>query len=126
MLNRLDKMFRNLDTGMTRDKYFTMKEQMEQEPIESEIPPDLNDFPEIVIDAISAFNLLGDRVYPEIGYTGKDYTNLSHIMNIYGIEDKEYFLEILHWLDARTIKKSSEQMKKEYEKLKRQSSGKRS
>ena len=119
-------MFRNLDTGMTRDKYFTMKEQMEQEPVESEIPPDLNDFPEIVTDAISAFNLLGDRVYPEIGYTGKDYTNLSHIMNIYGIEDEEYFLEILHWLDVRTIKKSSEQMKKEYEKLKRQSSGKRS
>ena len=50
-------MFRNLDTGMTRDKYFAMKEQLGQEPIDSEIPPDLNDLPDIVINAISTFNL---------------------------------------------------------------------
>lgn len=119
-------MFLNFDTGMTRDKYFAMKEQLGQEPVESEIPPDLEDFPEIVNYAISTFNLLGDKVYPEIGYTGKDYTNLPYILEIYNIDDKEYFLELLNWLDARAIKKSSEQMKKEYEKLKRQSSGKRS
>ena len=99
-------------------------EQLGKEPIESEIPPDFEDLPEIVVQALSTFNMLGDRAYPEIGYVGKDYTNLSYYIDIYDVEDKEYFLEILAWLDARAIKKSSEMMKREYEKLKRQNRGK--
>ena len=101
-----------------------MMEQLGKEPIESEIPPDFEDLPEIVVQALSTFNMLGDRAYPEIGYVGKDYTNLSYYIDIYDVEDKEYFLEILAWLDARAIKKSSEMMKREYEKLKRQNRGK--
>ena len=99
-------------------------EQLGKEPIESEIPPDFEDLPEIVVQALSTFNMLGDRAYPEIGYVGKDYTNLSYYIDIYDVEDREYFLEILAWLDARAIKKSSEMMKREYEKLKRQNRGK--
>ena len=109
---------------MTRDKYLDMMEQLGKEPIESEIPPDFEDLPEIVVQALSTFNMLGDRAYPEIGYVGKDYTNLSYYIDIYDVEDREYFLEILAWLDARAIKKSSEMMKREYEKLKRQNRGK--
>ena len=111
---------------MTRDKYLEMMEQLNQEPVDEEIPPDFEDLPDIVVLAINTFNSLGDRVYPEIGYVGKDYTNLPFFIDIYGIEDTEFFLEILSWLDSRAIKKSSEAMKKEYEKLKRKSSGKRS
>ena len=99
-------------------------EQLGKEPIEEEIPPDFEDLPEVVVDAVATFNMLGDRVYPEIGYVGKDYTNLNYYMDIYSVEDKEYFLEILAWLDARAVKKSSEMMKREYEKLKRQNRGK--
>ena len=44
-------MFRNLDTGMTRNKYLDMCEQLEQEPIEKEIPPAWEDFPELVQNA---------------------------------------------------------------------------
>ena len=109
---------------MTRNKYFEMMEQLEQEPKEEEIPPDWEDFPEIAIAAVSTFNLLGDRIYPEIGYVGKDYTNLSVYLDIHEIEDRELFLEILSFLDSRAIKKSSDQMKREYDKLKRKSSGK--
>jgi len=108
---------------MTRTRYLDMMEQLGKEPIEEELPPDWEDLPEIIIDALSTFNSLGDRVYPEIGFTGKDYTNLSFFLEVYDIEDKEYFLEILSWLDSRAIKKSSEQLKKEYDKLKRKSSG---
>ena len=109
---------------MTRDKYLDMMEQLGKEPVESEIPPDFEDLPEIVVQALSTFNMLGDRAYPEIGYVGKDYTNLSYYIDIYDVQDKEYFLEILAWLDARAIKKSSEMMKREYEKLKRHNRGK--
>lgn len=118
-LDRLRILYQNLDTGMTAEKYFSMMEQLGKEPIESEIPPDWEDLPEIAIDAINTWNHLGDRVYPEIGYIGKDYTNLDHWIELYQITDKEFFLQLLHWLDSKAIKKSSEQLKKEYEKLKR-------
>ena len=123
-LKRLESLFQNSDTGMTRDKYLDMMEQLGKEPVESEIPPDFDDLPEIVVQAVSTFNMLGDRAYREIGFVGKDYTNLSYYIDIYDVEDKEYFLEILAWLDARAIKKSSEMMKREYDKLKRQNRGK--
>ena len=110
---------------MTRDRYFEMMEQLGQDPIEEEIPASWEDLPEIFSQAIMTFNSLGDRVYPDIGYIGKDYTNLPILLEIYGIEDTDYFLEILNWLDSRAIKKSSEQLKREYDKMKRQSSGKR-
>jgi len=63
--------------------------------------------------------MLGDRVYPEIGYIGKDFTNLPIYLEVHGVEDKEFFLEILSWLDSRAIKKSAAQLKREYDKLKR-------
>lgn len=98
-------------------------EQLGKEPSPDEIPPDFEDLPDIIIYAVNTYNMLGDRVYPEIGYIGKDYTNLNHYFEAYEIEDKEYFLQILSWLDSRAIKKSSENLKKEYDKLKRKSSG---
>ena len=108
---------------MTAEKYFSMMEQLEKEPKPEEIPPELSDFPDIVAFAVNTWNHLGDRVYSEIGYTGKDFTNLPYWIELYEIEDMEFFLILLHWLDDRAIKKSSEQLKKEYEKLKRQNRG---
>ena len=108
---------------MTRERYLDMMEQLGKEPVENEIPPDILDLPEIIVDALNTFNNLGDRVFPEIGYVGKDYTNLPFFLEAYGVTDKEFFLEILSWLDSRAIKRSSEQLKKEYDKLKRKSSG---
>jgi hypothetical protein len=123
LLKRLENLYVNLDTGMTQEKYLNICEQLGQEPNPDKMPPAWEDLPEIAQTAINTFNALGDRVYPEIGYVGKDYTNLSILIDIYGIEDTDYFIEILNWLDARAIKKSSDNLKKEYDKLKRKSSG---
>ena len=108
---------------MTKERYLEMMEQLGEEPKPEEIPPDFEDFPPIVAFAMNTFNMLGDRMYPDIGYVGKDYTNLKHFMDVYGIEDKEFFLDILYFLDSRAIKKSAEMMKREREKLKRKSRG---
>jgi hypothetical protein len=123
LLKRLENLYVNLDTGMTQEKYLNICEQLGQEPNPDKMPPSWEDLPEIAQIAINTFNALGDRVYPEIGYIGKDYTNLPILLDIYGIEDTDYFIEILNWLDARAIKKSSDNLKKEYDKLKRKSSG---
>jgi hypothetical protein len=123
LLKRLENLYVNLDTGMTQEKYLKICEQIGQEPNSDKMPPSWEDLPEIAQIAINTFNALGDRVYPEIGYVGKDFTNLPILIDIHGIEDTDYFIEILNWLDARAIKKSSDNLKKEYDKLKRKSSG---
>lgn len=92
---------------------------MGQEPNPEEIPPDMDDFPSIMVQALNTFSGLGDRVYPDIGYMGKDFTTLPYYMEMYGVEDTELFLELLTWLDSRAIKQSQEQLKREREKLKR-------
>jgi len=92
------------------------------QPIDPKVMPvAIEDFPDIVLIAINIFNRLGDRVYPEIGYIGKDYTNLLMYMEMLGVEtpDKDFFLEVIEWLDARAIKKSAESLKREYDKMKR-------
>jgi len=104
---------------MTRDRYLTMCEQMGQEPKEEEIPPDSEDFPDLVAYALNTFHSLGDRVYPDIGYMGKDFTNLPLYIEMYSIEDNELFLEILTYLESRAIKQSQEALKREREKQKR-------
>ena len=40
------------------------------------MPISWDDFPDIVVYAINIFNRLGDRVYPEIGYVGKDVESI--------------------------------------------------
>ena len=104
---------------MTRERYFKMCEQLGQEPDESEIPPDFEDFPDLAIHAMNTFGNLGDRVYPDIGYMGKDFTTLPHYLDMYEVKDTELFLEILTYLESRAIKTSQEQLKREREKLKR-------
>ena len=108
---------------MTKDRYLEMMEQLGREPIENEVPPDYEDFPHIVIEAIDTFNSLGDRVQADIGYIGKDYTNLPFYMKIHKVEDEDLFLNILLRLDAQAIEISNKRMKAEMEKIKRRANG---
>jgi hypothetical protein len=108
---------------MTKEKYLEMEEQLGREPNPERCPPGIEDFPQIIIDGIEIFNFLGDRVYPEIGYIGKDYTNLPILMGLYQIDDKELLLEVLSRLDAEAIRISQERLKREYDKIKSKSRG---
>ena len=62
---------------------------------------------------------MGDRVYPEIGYIGKDYTNLSYYMRIFKVENEDLFLSILLRLDAEAIAMSQKRLKAEMDRAKR-------
>ena len=108
---------------MTRERYLEMCEQLGKEPNPDEIPPDWEDFPPELQQAIAVFNSLGDRVYPDIGYIGKDYTNLPILIEVYQIDDTEYLVDVLQYLDGRAIEKSAETLKRERDKLKRSTSG---
>ena len=119
MWERLETWQKNNDVGMSKDRYLEMQEQLGKEIDLDRCPPGPEDFPEILIDAINIFNSLGDRVYPEIGYIGKDYTNLPILMDIFKIDNADLLIEALSRLDGHAIKKSQEQLKREYDKIKR-------
>jgi len=108
---------------MTKDQYLEMMEQMGEEPDWEKCPPDWEDFPDLVVITMNIFNSMGDRVYPDIGYIGKDYTNFEFLLKHYGIEEhnKEFVFELLLWLDSRAIESSQKKLKAEYDRMKRKS-----
>jgi hypothetical protein len=123
MWKRLEEFQKNSDIGMSKDRYLEMQEQLGKEPSLDRCPPGIEDFPDILINSIYIFNSLGDRVFPEIGYIGKDYTNLPILMNIYGIDNVPLLLDTLSRLDSHAITKSQEHLKREHDKMKRKNRG---
>jgi len=108
------------DIGMSKDQYLRMCEQTGEEIDWKKCPPEMDDFPNIIIDILNVFHSMGDRIYPEIGYIGKDYTNLDLLLNMYNIgkHNLEYAMELLLWLDSRAIKNSQDKLKAEWDKIK--------
>ena len=98
-----------------------MIEQTGEEIDWDRIPPDAEDFPDAVITALNIYNSLGNRVYPDIGYVGKDYTNLELLYKFFYIEekDKDFIFEIILYLEGVEIEKSQRRLKAEYYKIKR-------
>jgi len=103
--NRLERWQNNIEVDITLDKYLSMCEQLGEEPNPDKMPPEVSDFPVDVQKAMMLFNKLGDRIYPDIGYLGKDYTQLPIYIKVYEIENTELFLETLLRLDSKVIEK---------------------
>ena len=64
---------------------------------------------------------MGSRIYPDIGYIGKDFTSYELLLERYGIEEdqKDYALDLILWLDNREITESQRRLKAEYDKIKK-------
>ena len=116
---RLEEWHKHTSTGMSKARYLEVQEQLGREPDMEKCRPGIEDFPEIVINALNIYDRLGNRVYPDVGYVGKDFTNLPIYLKLYNIDNIELFMEILSRLDAHAIKSSQQEMKRAYDKLKR-------
>jgi len=106
---------------MTKDQYIMMMEQTGEEIDWEKCPPDWEDFPPVVSDILNVFHSMGDRVYPDVGYIGKDLTSLQFMMNFYGIEEHQYefVISTILWLDSKAIEKSQKQIKAAHDRMKR-------
>lgn len=80
----------NQELGVTKDTYFEICEFMGNEPIDSEIPTEIEDFPDLVQQSFSIYYLLPDTWEPMAGsYLGKDMTNLFKFFDLYDIESRD-------------------------------------
>ena len=98
-----------------------MVEQTGEEIDWDRCPPDIEDFPDSIYTALNIYNSLGIRVQADIGYIGRDFTNLNILYDFYYIEEyeKDWIFELLLFLDEREIKESQKRMKAEMDKIKR-------
>lgn len=66
---------------------------MGTEPIEEEIPKDLNDFSNQTHEAYLIFNKLPDNIHGFSGqYIGKDLSNLKILFELYNVEENNWLL----------------------------------
>ena len=94
---------------------------MNEEPDWDKCPPDWEDFPELVVTCVNIYHSMGDRIFPDVGFIGKDYTNFKFLLENYGIEEhqKDFVFDTLLWLDSRAIEASQKRLKAEYDRMKR-------
>ena len=106
---------------MSKEQYLMMCEQTGEEIDWERCPPEIEDFPNSVHTAMNIYNSLGDRIYGDVGYTGKNFTNLNLFFELYKIEsyEKDWIMELILFLESRTIEESQKRLKAEIDKIKK-------
>lgn len=103
----LNSYFQNMGVGMTKEAYFEMCEALGSEPLEEEIPIEIEDFPPEVQEAIGIYYRLRDEWDTMNGiYLGKSYTGIGDILDILEVDvkDRKYLLEWVSIMDAARSK----------------------
>lgn len=94
--------FQNNEVSVTKDVYFEMCEAMGTEPIEEEIPIDMEDFPVEVQGAFSLYYQLRDN-WDSMGgsYLGKDLSSIFNFFDLYETEpaDRLFTLSLIQHMD---------------------------
>ncbi len=94
-------------------------EQLEKEPELDKMPLDYFDLCPDAQIAVNMYNRLGNRVYGDVGFVGKDYTALPIFIQIFEITNKDLLIDLLNVLDASNIDKSQKAMKKMLDSVKK-------
>ena len=91
----LTSYLRNSEVSMTKEQYFEMCEMMGSEPDESQIPVDMEDFPDEVQQSFQIYYLLRDVWEGMSGtYMGKDYSTIFEFFRLYGIDPQDQLLTL--------------------------------
>lgn len=115
----MERFLRDLDSPISKEQYLATMKELGQEPDPKKVPLGFEDVPEDAQLAFNIYNKLGNRVYGDVGFTGKDYTNLPILIEIYRICDKDLLIDLLNAIDAFNINKSQKQIKKMYDDMKK-------
>lgn len=94
----LQSYFMNIGVKMTKEMYFDMCDQLGNTPIESEIPVDMDDFPNEIQEILDIYFRLRDEWDSMNGvYMGKSFVGLNDVLDIYSIEKSERAF-VLDWI----------------------------
>lgn len=94
----LTSYFQNASLGVTKDMYFEICEQLGNEPVEEEIPIEMDDFPDEIQETLNIYFRLRDEWEGFSGtYMGKSFTGLTEILDIYNI-DRHSRQDVLDWI----------------------------
>lgn len=75
---------------MTKEHYFEMCKVMHSDPVDDEIPLELNDFPIIVQQAFIIYeSLIDEWEYMNGNYVGKRFDYLFNVLHLYEIDTRE-------------------------------------
>lgn len=99
----IESYFQNSQVSMTKEAYYEMCDALGSEPIESEIPVELSDFPSELQEVFAIYYKLRDDWDTMNGiYLGKSYVGLIDTLEVYEVEkiDRKYFLEWIAVIDA--------------------------
>lgn len=94
--------FKNLQAGVSKDTYFEICEAMGTEPIETEIPIEINDFPPDIQDIYITYNYLQDIWDGMSGtYMGKSMNGIVDIFTLLEVDKSEQklYLDIIRVID---------------------------
>jgi hypothetical protein len=104
---------------MTKHQYFEMCDALGSEPIEEEIPVELNDFPTEVQEMFNIYYLMPDIWDGMSGtYQGKNTSIVFNLFDLYKIdkEDRLVYLMLISGIDNIRKKLINEKVKKQTEK----------
>lgn len=88
---------------MTKEQYFNMCEQLGTEPLEHEIPVELEDLPLEVQQALFVYRMLRDEWEGFNGlYLGKSYIGLTEILHYteVDLQDQKIILTLIKIIDS--------------------------
>ena len=88
---------------MSKDQYFEMCEAMGNEPVETEIPVEFEDFPLEVQQAFNAYRMLRDEWDTMNGnYLGKSLIGVKDVLEATEIEpsDQKFIIMLIRMIDA--------------------------
>ena len=93
---------------MSKEDYFNLCEQLSSEPIESEIPLDISDFPELVQSCFLIYEKLTD-IWDGMSdsYFGKDYSIIFKLFEVYyidNVDEQRLALDIIKFMDISRTK----------------------
>lgn len=92
----------NAGVGMTKDQYFEMCEMLGNEPVESEVPLEFDDFPLQVQQALIVYRMLRDEWDGMSGtYLGKSLIGIAEVMEATEIdqEDQKFTVYLVRHID---------------------------
>ena len=88
---------------MTKQQYFEMCEMMQTEPVEEDIPVELEDLPLEVQQALDIYHKLYDKWDSMAGrYEGKDLSILEYVFKLWEIPDgeKKTYFTLIKLIDS--------------------------